>query len=118
MPLQKSGEYAYKAVEEVLWLDVSVDDVLRVQIDQCITNLLDIVSCLLLRETLIRLLLKLLVKLATRRVLQYKINLLLVPEEPIHAEHVLMSQVRLDLDFSTQLMLDVALEQLLLVENF
>ena len=61
----------------------------------------------MLRVANILLLLEILVELTTGGILQYQIYFLIVPEKAIHPEDILMTEVRLDLDLPSKLMLHV-----------
>ncbi len=52
------------------------------------------------------------VELSSGRVLQDDVDSLLVEEEPVHSQHVLMPEVGMDLDLSSQLADDLLLDQL------
>ena len=53
-----------------------------------------------------------LVELAARCVLQDQVDALRVPEVAVHAQDVLVDEVRLDLDLSSKLVLDAVLLEL------
>ena len=58
------------------------------------------------------------VKLTLRTILENQVDLIFIKEEAIELHNVWMSQVALDLNFTTQLMRDVTLEKLSLVQDF
>lgn len=102
--------YSYQAIEKVFRLDISMYDIFRVQVFQCFAHLTNVIGCYWLSIPHIWLLLEVLVELTTWSVLEYQINLLLIPEETIHAKDVVMTEVGLDLNLSPQLVLDVGFQ--------
>ncbi len=108
-------ELAIDAKEEVLGFDVPVDDVLRVEVGEGVGHLVDINGAAALRERAV--LCELLVELALAGKLEHEKDALLVVEVAIEAEDVGMSEVLLDLDFATDLLLDSGLDDLGLVKT-
>ena len=106
-----------QAIEKVLGLDVPMDDVLRVDVLERFAHLKDVVSCPLLVVAASWLALEVFVQFALRTVLQDQVDPIVVIEEAIQLHHVLMPQVALYLDLSTQLMRNRVLEQLALEED-
>lgn len=106
------------AVQEVFRLEISMDNLLLVKILKCLHNLPRVVRCLLLVESSIWRLLEFLEKFAADCILKNQVNLLLVPEEAIEPANVVVSQVRLNFDLSSQLCLHFVLDQLLFYKNF
>jgi hypothetical protein len=94
-----------------------MNDTLRMQVLQCLAQLVDVVSCSLLCVSSIRLLLQFLVQFSSRSILQDQVDLLIIPEEAIHSQDIVVSQVWLNFYLSSQLMLIVTLHQLLLVHH-
>lgn len=88
------------------------------QVFQSRAQLFDIISSSLLNVSPLRLFLEILIQFATRCIFKNQVDLLVIPEESVHSQDVLMSEMRLNLDLSSQLMLHIALHQLLLVEHF
>jgi hypothetical protein len=84
-----------------------MNHILRVKILEGFTHLSDVIGGNMLRVASILLLLEVLVELATRGILQNQIYFFIVPEEAIHPEDILMTEVRLDLDLPSKLMLHV-----------
>jgi len=61
-----------------------VDDVLGVQVLNSLADLVDVVSCYFLSESLAWCCFELFIEFTSWRILQNKVDLLLVPEETIH----------------------------------
>lgn len=108
--MRSESLYSYQTIEEVFRLDISMYDIFRVQVFQSFAHLTDVICCYWFSIPRIWLLLEVLVELATRGVLEYQINLLLVPEETIHAQDVVMTEVGLNLNLSPQLVFDVGFQ--------
>lgn len=82
--------------QQILWLDVSVDDMLLVAVPEGGGHLEDELRRLTFGEsTLVG---QVLVELAVRRVLQDEINTLVVVEVAVHTQNVLVTEVGLDFD--------------------
>ena len=107
-----------KAIQQILWLDITMNDVFRVDVLQCLAHLKNVASWLLLRERQHDLALQVLVELALWTVLQDQIDLILVKEKAIKLHDIWMSQMALDLNFPKQLVHHSFLEELSFVENF
>lgn len=104
-----------EAIEQVLRLDIPVDNVLRVDVLESLDHLPDVVRCLLLRVALLRA--EVLVELPFWAVLEDEVDLVLVEEEAVELDDVGVAQMALDLDLSSQLVLDSSLQKLLLEEH-
>jgi hypothetical protein len=102
--------------EEVLRLDVTVDDVLLVAVVERRGEGSDVVRSSLLREALKAL--KVFVKLSSRGEFEDEIDSALIVEITIKAKNIVVTKVRLDLDFSTKLVLNAGLSELRLEQNF
>lgn len=104
-----------ETIEQVLWLDVSMDYVLLVDVLQRLDHLTDVVGCLLFRVFLLGP--QSLVELTFRAVLEDQVDLVVVEEESIELDNVGVAKVTLDLDLPPELVLDATFEELLLVEH-
>jgi len=94
-----------------------MDNVLAVDVHQRFTDLVDVPSCDWLRIVAARLSFQVLVKLTTWTILKDQVDFFIVVKEAIKLDHVLMSQVALNLNFSSQLIGNFLAQQLLLVEH-
>lgn len=94
-----------------------MDHVLVVQVSQSHCQLSDVVSRSRLIKSLFRLPFQLFVELTSRGILQDQVDFLFVPEEPVHPQHVLVSEVTLNFYFSSQLVLNITLLKLLFVKH-
>lgn len=108
-------ELAIDAKEKVLGLDVSMNDVLGVEVGKCVGHLVDVDRAASLREATV--LCELFVELALAGEFEHEKNALLVVEIAVEAEDVWMSEVLLDFDFATDLLLHSGLDDLGLVET-
>mmetsp|Transcript_26252 Transcript_26252/g.59573 ORF Transcript_26252/g.59573 Transcript_26252/m.59573 type:complete len:212 (-) Transcript_26252:129-764(-) len=100
-------DLALAVYQEVLRLDVSVDHVLLVAVGERTSKRADVVCRSLLGEPFH--LLQLLVELSASCELEDEVDAALVVEVAVQAEDVGVSQVGLDLDLSSQLMLHTSL---------
>lgn len=98
-----------QAIEKVFWLDISMDNVLRVNILERLADLVNVPCGFFLGVVLIGLFLQVLVELALRTVLQDHINLVIIVEEAIELHDVLVVQVAVNFDFPAQLVSHVRL---------
>lgn len=94
-----------KRVEEILRLDITMHDVFLVEILEGLNHLADVVGTPFLSKVLVRLVLELLVEFTFGTVLQDQVNPFFIIEEAIHLENVLVSQMALDFNLSSQLVL-------------
>ena len=106
----------YEVEEDVFWFDVSVDDLLLVDVVQSLTDLPD-------DRTAVGLLHPVglpqgLQQLPPRRVLHKQVHVLLVREVPIEWRYVAVRQVELDAQLTGHLTLVLLLTDLLLAHNF
>lgn len=108
-------ELTIDAEEKVLGLDVSMNDVLGVEVRQRVGHLVDVDRAASLREATV--LCELLVELALAGEFEHEKNALFVMEIAVEAEDVWMSEVLLDFDFATDLLLHSGLDDLGLVET-
>ncbi|KAI9454641.1 hypothetical protein BJY52DRAFT_1224973 [Lactarius psammicola] len=107
-------ELAVDAEEEVLRLDVPVDDVLHVEVGEGIGHLVDIDGTAMLRGAVFC---ELLVKLTFAGKFEHEEDVLIVVEVPVEAENVGVSEILLDLDFTTDLLLNPGLDNFGLVKT-
>ena len=108
-------ELAVDTQEKILGLDISVDDVLRVEVGEGVGHLIDVDGAATLREgTVLR---ELLVELTLAGKLEHEEDALLVVEVTVKAENMWVSEVLLDLDLATDLLLYSRLDDLGLVET-
>ena len=107
-------ELAVDAEKQILRLDVPVDDVFRMEVGEGVCHLVDIDGTTALREG--AKLCELLVELALAGELEHEENTLLVVEVAVEAQDIGVSEVLLDLDFATNLLLHAGLYDLRLVE--
>ena len=110
--------YGTLGIEQVLWLDIPVNDLLGVQVLQCLDDLVNVVSGPYLIEPPLWSFHELLVYLASSGKLQNQIDFLLIPEEAVESADIFMPEMTLDLDLSAKLVLNFGLDQLLLVKHF
>lgn len=101
--------------EDILGLDVTVHDVLFVQIFQCSSHLRNVLRSLPFWEPV--LLAKVFVQLTTASELEDQENSLAVMEVTVQSQDIRVSQVTLDLDLASDLLLNTALLQLRLVQH-
>lgn len=80
-PTKVSYLQSSQAVEKVLWLDVTMDDVLRVHIQQGLAELVDVVSCLGLVKSVVRLSVKHYKQLSSWSVLQNQVDFIRIREK-------------------------------------
>lgn len=107
-------ELAVDTQEEILWLDVPMNDVLGVEVGERIGHLIDVDGAAPLREGAV--LCELLVELALSGKLEHEEDALLIVEITVKTEDVWVSEVLLDLDLATDLLLHSGLDDLGLVE--
>lgn len=108
---------AADADQQVLGLDVTVDDVLRVQVLQRVGNLRNVPRGRRLVKAPVRHLGQDLEQLAAPGKLEHHENAPLVVEVAKHAQHVGVPQVHLDLDLAPQLQVHLVLHELLFVHT-
>lgn len=108
-------DLALGADEEILGLDVAVDDVLLVAVGQGLAEVGDVPGRSALGEAAA--VGQLLVQLPAGTVLEDEVDALGIVEVAKHAEDIAVAQVRLDLDLTTELVLDAGLEQLGLLQD-
>jgi len=108
-------EFAIDAQEKILRLDISMDDILSVEVGKCIGHLVDVDSAAPLQEGAI--LCELLVELAFAGKFKHEKDVLFVMEIAVEAEDVWVSEVLLDFDFTTDLLFHLGLDDLGLVET-
>ena len=108
-------ELAVEAEEQILGLDVPVDDVLLVAVIERAGHVEDVLGRFRLGEA--ELDGELLIKFSARRELEDEVDALLVPEVAVHAQNVPVHEVRLDLDFTPELVLDAVLLELRLAQH-
>ena len=73
-----------KTVEQVLWLYISVDNIFRVDVLECLANLQNVSCCFCFRVAAKRLVVfKVFVQFTLRAVLEDKVDLILVVKEAI-----------------------------------
>jgi hypothetical protein len=94
-----------------------VNDTLGVEIFESRTQLVDKISRLVLRVPPMLLLLQIFVELSSWGIFEDQVYFFVVPEEPIHTQNIAVSQVRLNLNFTAKLVLNIRFLQLLLVQN-
>mmetsp|Transcript_7806 Transcript_7806/g.21406 ORF Transcript_7806/g.21406 Transcript_7806/m.21406 type:complete len:285 (-) Transcript_7806:15-869(-) len=102
--------------KDVLWLDISVDNVLPMAIQNGLHHLLEVPSGASLRETAS--ILEESVQLTTWRHFQHEVYPALIMEEVVQPQNVHVSTVRLNFDFPSQLVLHTVLDELNLVQDF
>ena len=108
-------ELAVDAKKEILWLDVSMNDVLGMEIGKSVGHLIDVDGAASLGEATV--LCELLVKFTLASKLEHEKDALFIVEVTVEAEDVWMAEVLLDFDLATDLLLDSRLNNLGLVET-
>lgn len=94
-----------------------MDNVLAVDVHQSLADLVDVTSSDWLRVVAARLIFQVLIELTTWTILKDQVNLFIVIKEAIKLHNVFVSQVALNLNFSSQLIGNFLAQQLLLVKN-
>lgn len=97
----------YTLDDDVLWLEISMDDLEEVEISDGLTNLFDCVGCT--RFTQPCFFLNDFVELSWWTDLKQQVNVVFVMEEAIEFDDVGVVQEHLDLEFSRQLVQDILL---------
>jgi hypothetical protein len=118
VPYILSLYYNYQAIKQVFWLNISVNNVFRMKILQGMTQLSDVIRSSIFSVPLIRLFLEILIELTTRSIFKDQIDLFIVPEETVHSQNIVMSQMALYFYLSSQLMFYIRLHKLFLVKHF
>lgn len=117
-PTEVCQFYRAQTVEQVLWFQVPVDHIARMDVLESLNDLIDVVRGLFFCVVTVGLSLHLPVELTLRAILEDKVNLLLVVEEAVKLEDVFVSQMALNFDLAPQLVGDVRLLELTLEEYF
>ncbi len=95
-----------------------MDNTLVVQVFERLDQLVNVVSGFSFSIALLTLCFQILIEFTSWSVLENQINFLVIPEEAIHAKNILMTEVRLNLNFSPELVLNIRFEKLLFIKNF
>ena len=103
-------ELAVDAQEKILGLDISMDDVLGVEVGKSVGHLINVDRAPPLRETTV--LCELLIELAFAGKFEHEKDALFVVEITVKAEDVWVSEVLLDFDFAADLLLHSGLDNL------
>merc|ERR1719174_1260016 len=101
--------------EDVLWLDVSMDDVLCVAVLNGLHHLFEIPSGPSLRKLTSAL--QKTIKLSSWSHLKHEVHSLLVMKETVKPENVHMPAMRLNFNLPSQLMLHTVLDELRLIQH-
>ena len=108
-------ELAVDSEEEILGLDISVNDMLGMEIGKGVGHLVDVDGAASLGEAAV--LCELLVKLALAGKFEHEKDALFVMEVTVEAEDVWVPEILLDFDLATDLLLYSGLDDLGLVET-
>lgn len=107
-------EFAVDSYEEIFWLNIPVDYVFRVEVDESIGHLVDVDGTSPFGKAAV--LHELLIHLTLAGEFKHEEDAVLVVEVAVKTKDVGVSKVLLDLDFTSDLFLDLRLYNLLLIE--
>lgn len=109
-------QFAIQPKKQILRLDVAMNDMLRVQVGQSISHLINVSCAPFLAE--VPLPIELTIQFALRRELEHKKYALPVVEIAIQPQNIGMPEVLLYLNLATSLLLDLVLHNFVFVEGF
>ena len=109
-------KFAVDSDEEIFWLDISMDYVLRVEIDEGIGHLININGAPTFGKAAI--LRELLIHLTFSSELEHEEDAVLVVKVTVETKDVRVPEVLLNFDFASDLFLDPRFDNFLFVEAF